>query len=117
MLLSDKQNTQGAGATVAGDGAAGHSPVHILKVAVLINSSLNSSKAGVIHRRSGNKQGVMLQILTVSQSVLYISGKALAVVATDESPAAGEDVAAVRGEIPHHLFGRWYGGDGLERLV
>ena len=56
ILLADKQDTQGAGTTVAGDGATGTGLFHRVKLAILRNGILDSSKAFLGHGGVGQEQ-------------------------------------------------------------
>ena len=78
-LLTDEQDTQGAGAAVAGDGAAGISFIDIVKMAVLCNGCLDGGIALVGYGGLGDKQGAVVQILTTGEAILNIACQALVV--------------------------------------
>ena len=82
MLLSDEQHAQGAGAAVAGNGAAGIGFVNGLEFAVLGNSLHDGGMAIVGDGRVSDEQNIAHEILTVSQTLFDIACQALSIVAT-----------------------------------
>ena len=80
-LFANKDDTQRAGATVAGNGAACDSFIGILEIAVLLGSVDNSCVGFLVNYGAGNEKGIRVNIFATFQPLLNIVYKTLGVVA------------------------------------
>ena len=82
FLLSDEQNTQGSGTTVAGNGAAGSGFINGVKMTVLVDGVLDSGQAFVGNGGICQEQFIPDDVLPISQTILNIGSEALGIIAT-----------------------------------
>ena len=82
ISFSNEKDTKGAGAAVAGYGAAGFVPIDVFKVGEFLNCIGNSLKTFICHRSAGDEKGFSHQIIPVCKTVLHVCGKTLGIVSS-----------------------------------